>query len=506
MYSKHFKLQVAATVFVSLLLGMFLIDLVVFLLLYQYQSHKNVVDVQRVLKSNVWVASDRDGFDHGRLQKAEEFIRMSLGSDIIEVYLLVTDHSKQVRDAVGTNLQKIVEDAERLNLEQVEYLEGLQLPFMFIPTKIAIAVPVSMGRASGLSISAVGITLSSKLWLQDLWQKQKIIAVYMLINAIILSTLIFFRMRRVLFDPVENLVHVAENYEVAEGGGLFPDSNENEFGQLSRAMNSMVKRIEKDRQKLFDTVASLEEANRQIKQAQDEVIRAEKLAAAGRLFAGLAHEVGNPVAIVQGYLELLEHDDIFPDDRKQFARRGIQELHRIDNLLSQLLDATRKSKGETEKVEINRLVNNIAEILEVSFEKKEIQLEIMLLSESLFAMGNREKFHQVLLNMLINAMDAVTGKNFEPFEGKVSIVVGTTKKSDKDYVFIDIKDNGSGIHDEDLSYIFEPFFTTKGPGKGTGLGLAVSYRIIQSYEGNIDVFSEVDKGTTFTITLPRISS
>lgn len=499
------KTRIVTTVFLGLVLAMFLIDVVAFVLLFHYQTQQKITYVGRVLTdldAGSITFSPDDSLNE-KLERAYEKIYSMVGDDCLGITVKMHDgRFVWFNSDEYSGFKTILSDAIASNSLTVKPLLGVQLPYFFLPDVLGVAAPVSKITDPEGQIAGIGIVLTTSGLINDLWEKQKIVAVYILINGIIIATLVFFRLRKVLFDPVQHLVHVAENYQVAEGGSLFPESTENEFGQLSRAMNSMISRIEQDRERLFESVKSLAEANQQLQLAQGEVVRAEKLAATGRLFAGLAHEIGNPVAIVQGYLELLEHDDIDPEDRMQFARRGIQELHRIDNLLNQLLDSTRKNVSEPERVEINRLVHNLLEILEVPFSKKKISVESRYSKEKLYVIGDKEQFHQVLLNMLINAMDAVANMGFEPFEGKISINIHTQSLGNAQFAIVEIQDNGSGIDEKDKEFIFEPFFTTKDPGQGTGLGLAVSDRIIRGYGGRIDVESQKNTFSLFKISLP----
>lgn len=499
------KTRIVITVFLGLVLAMLLIDIVAFVLLFQYQTKQKITYVERVLTdldAGSISFSPNDSLNQ-KLQRAYDKIHSMVGDDCLGITVKMRDgRFVWFNSEEYSGFESILSNAIAANSMTVKPLSGLNFPYFFLPEVIGVAAPVSKVTDPEGQIAGIGIVLTTSRLIDDLWDKQKIVFVYMLINGIIIATLVFFRLRKVLFDPVQHLVHVAENYRVAEGGGLFPDSAESEFGQLSRAMNSMVSRIEQDRERLFESVKSLAEANKQLQLAQGEVVRAEKLAATGRLFAGLAHEIGNPVAIVQGYLELLQHDDIDFEDRKQFARRGSQELQRIDNLLKQLLDTTRKNTMETERVEINRLVHNLLEILEVPFSKKEISVDSVYSKDKLFVTGDKEQFHQVLLNILINAMDAVANMPYEPFEGRISLKIFPQSLGNARFAIIEILDNGSGINEKDMEFIFEPFFTTKAPGQGTGLGLAVSERIIGSYGGRIDVESKKNEFTRFKISLP----
>ena len=126
-----------------------------------------------------------------------------------------------------------------------------------------------------------------------------------------------------------------------------------EFGRLNMALNNMLMRIEKDKGTLRETIDSLEEANEELRKAHQEMVRTEKLASVGRLSAGLAHEIGNPIGIIQGYIDLLRQDSLRPEERSQFSQRALAELDRINRLIRQLLNYAGTSSRAFENVEVN---------------------------------------------------------------------------------------------------------------------------------------------------------
>ncbi len=266
------------------------------------------------------------------------------------------------------------------------------------------------------------------------------------------------------------------------------------------ALNSMLLKIELDREKLSNAVTSLEKANKELVETQKDMILAEKLASVGRLAAGLAHEIGNPLGIVQGYVELLEQSDISQEDKKIYAGRASKELERINALIRQLLDFAKTSRTNRESISIVAIFTELKEMLLIH--RKEVVFKINSEVDNDVVIGDRDGLRQVFLNCLLNALDAIEICD----DGRIgSITVIISEKltpEDKKNMVIEIEDNGIGVRAEKSFEYFEPFYTTKEPGKGTGLGLSVSHSIIEAHDGLIKIEGKEGKGAVVTIELP----
>ncbi|MCI5149718.1 MAG: sensor histidine kinase, partial [Candidatus Electrothrix sp. MAN1_4] len=153
-------------------------------------------------------------------------------------------------------------------------------------------------------IGAVAVVRSLEPLFLTLWQHEKTLLVYLVLNVLILGVIGFFRMTRLIIRPVDHLVALADQYRNYDPFQFTPENSGSEFGKLSKSLNSMLARIEDDRQSLQQTVTALEAANLTLKKQQQEMVRTEKLATVGRMAAGLAHEIGNPLSVVQGYVEM----------------------------------------------------------------------------------------------------------------------------------------------------------------------------------------------------------
>jgi hypothetical protein len=268
----------------------------------------------------------------------------------------------------------------------------------------------------------------------------------------------------------------------------------------------MSDKLREDKEKINAYIKSLEESNRKLKLAQDELIRSEKLASVGRPSAGIAHEIGNPIGIILGYLSILRQQISETPEANESLNRLEKEVMRIDTIIRELLSFSRPSKIGFQQIQPNAVIQEATSIISHQKEFRNITLHLNLDESLPTIMADERLLQQVLINLFINAMDSM------PNGGILSVSSECRKLTNygpldhspaNDGITILVRDNGSGIAQKDIQKIFDPFFTTKSPGKGTGLGLAVSYRIIESLGGIITVLSAPGKGTTFTIILPK---
>lgn len=359
-------------------------------------------------------------------------------------------------------------------------------------------------------IGAVSIQIPLTNMYSTIRKSQKIVLSYILLNALFLSLFGFYLIYRSVIKPIDQLVKRVEEFKEGEAFFLSSGTEYNEFGKLSRALNMMLRRLEENKADLRESIASLKKANLEIKRAQEEIIRSEKLASVGRLASGIAHEIGNPIGIILGYLEFLRDDNLEDEARRDFVSRIEKEVERINKIIRDLLDFSRPSKGEVMTVSVHKVIDEIVDILRTQpvISKGGITIEKNAKKDTVLA--NPDKLKQVLLNLSMNAIDAVEdNKATDELQGEI-ISIKTGIVADKqsngmekgDRIYIEFTDTGSGIPTKDLGRVFDPFYTTKEPGKGTGLGLSVSLGIIEDIGGSIDVQSEKGKGTSMTIILP----
>ncbi|MBU0664471.1 MAG: hypothetical protein KJ990_08015 [Proteobacteria bacterium] len=375
------------------------------------------------------------------------------------------------------------------------------LPF-FNRQLLITAVPLRQHGVQG----GIGAVISLQSVYDQVSQGRHIAYIYLFVNTIILTTIGLFRFIHVVVRPIEHLVTLTDTYQSDNNSPFLSDQEGNEFGQLSISLNRMLHRIDNDRQKLRETVVSLEKANEQLLATQQKMVQTEKMAAIGRLAAGLAHEIGNPIGIVQGYLELLGHSGLSKEEQQQFSSRSMQELERINRLIHQLLNFSRARTDDSENTEIHPLLQELIDMLQAQKKLAGLEFQLHLDAECDRAAADSESLHQVFLNCLLNAIDAINEYNV-PHKGKIGLsTINTSNDTGKPFIQITIEDNGVGIKDTDKDSLFDPFFTTKEPGKGTGLGLSVSYALIEGLGGQMWITGKEGQGAKVFMLLPLLEN
>lgn len=370
---------------------------------------------------------------------------------------------------------------------------------------VVFAMPISSGeREESIGVALPLVSLSNALV-----RTEKVLLVYMGINLLVFGTIGFVRISNYVLRPVERLTRIAELYG-ADDPRLFTDhSGGGEFSRLAGSLNRMLVRIERDRSTLKKSIDELDLANRKLRQKQQEMIRAEKLASVGRLAAGLAHEIGNPVAIVQGYLGLLQQrENVNGAERKEYLSRAEHELERVSNLIRQLLDYARVSEYPQEAVSVHDLLESEKAMVMSLPLFRDIIVESSYSAAKDRVLGDKGQLQQVLLNCFVNAADAIASRSVTEEPGRIKISTqnrGVLDDSpEQEILIVSVWDNGVGIEPELLQKVYDPFFTTKEPGKGTGLGLAVSRSIVESLGGKMDIRNNVSGGATVEIVLPLV--
>ena len=288
----------------------------------------------------------------------------------------------------------------------------------------------------------------------------------------------------IIIRPVRTLVKASELVINGNYDTHIEIETEDEIGYLCYTFNQMIDAIKERDKKLKE-------------QTQDQILQSEKLASLGRLASGIAHEINNPLTAILTYSSLLL-EDLKETDFEEDLRVIIKETLRCRDIVRNILDFARSTKPDIKRTNVNNLINEVLLILEkhVNFHNIVINKELDPDVPDMFIDENQ--FKSVINNLAMNAADAM------PQGG--TLTVQTKYNFGNDSISIIVSDTGVGIKEEHLDKIFDPFFTTKEQGKGTGLGLAVTYGIIKRYYGNINVHSEVGNGTVFTITFPLLKN
>ena len=422
--------------------------------------------------------------------------------------ILGPDENKILLDGQGCSLQKDLVMLARQSFLSGNKLSGVEGTTwaVFWPQSRHLILSAPIFR-KGRIIASVGIVLPLEKIYSSLRQTQNIFYIYLLINTVVLTLAGLYRLSKRTVRPLQRLINRADEYTEDDEMVFLYEKEDNEFNRLSRTLNNMLKHIAAEKEKLRTTVKTLEKTNIELKKAQQEVMRAEKLASVGRLSSGIAHEIGNPIGIVTGYLELLKQNDISEEDRGEFILRTENEINRIHMIIRQLLDFARPSSDNSQAVAVHEIVNDILETVKLQPVMSQIDLQLDLGAQSDSVIADPNQLRQVLLNLLLNAADAILHAK-EQLNGRITIKSTAELNPQADtkdqtpVLKVEIIDNGLGINKEDMDNIFDPFYTTKEPGKGTGLGLSVSFMIIEGIGGKIEASSEEGVGTTMVVYLP----
>jgi len=230
---------------------------------------------------------------------------------------------------------------------------------------------------------------------------------------------------------------------------------------------------------------------------EKQLINTQKMESIGTLAAGIAHEVGNPLASISALVQVAQRntEDEFISEKLGLVK---SQIIRISKIIKDLVDFSKPSNFEFQLTDINESLKVAVEITKVGTKAKDIQFSVNLNGDIPSLPLVADQIEQVFVNILLNAVDAIMERKTNSSEKQISVESSLAD----DMVILTFTDTGHGIEQKNLSKIFEPFFTTKKPGKGTGLGLWVSYGIVKSFKGDIKVKSQSGKGTTFIINLP----
>jgi two-component system, NtrC family, sensor kinase len=225
---------------------------------------------------------------------------------------------------------------------------------------------------------------------------------------------------------------------------------------------------------------------------EEQLRLSEKMAAIGLLAAGVAHEVNTPLTGISSFTQMLLERTDPADPTTQLLEKIERQTFRAAKIVNSLLNLARPSGGETGPVDMNAVIGDVLSLLEHQFRMGRVQVRKELSGVPVVVQGYEYKLQQVFLNLFLNARDAM------PKGGWLSIAT----RVDGDDVVVEVADTGAGIPSEHLARIYDPFFTTKPEGRGTGLGLSVTYGIVQEHGGTLTCASEMGEGTRFRLVVP----
>jgi signal transduction histidine kinase len=334
----------------------------------------------------------------------------------------------------------------------------------------------------------------------------------MLLAIIAITLMTYFLFRHLVYKPIDSLLLAMSKAEEGDLAAEAPATVADEIGLLTSRFNRMLGRIRQmteqlnlEQRQLEDRVheatgeiadrkAQLEEANLRLFEMQRQLTQLERLAAAGQLAAQFAHEVGTPLNLISGHVQLLRAR---LRDERVITRLDIiaGQIERITNIVRSMLDSTRRPVPQFEPVDVNALLAQILDASQPTLMARNVELHTQINEELPPINADSDQLQQVFINLINNSLDAM------PLGGRLEVSTGL----DRNGVVIEVSDNGEGIAEDQIDLIFEPMFSTK-RGRGTGLGLTIVRQIVSEHYGEIEVRSRPGQRTTFRITLPLHSA
>ena len=356
--------------------------------------------------------------------------------------------------------------------------------------------------ASQKVLGVIDVTMSLAYADAEIRSFRRQIILFNILSIVSISTIAVLALMFVVGNPIRQLVHGTERVAHGDLAHSIPIDSDDEMGFLARSFNHMTENLRKANDEIREWIRTLEQKvedrTKELKDAQFQLMHAEKLASLGKIAATVAHEINNPLSGVYTYVKLMERkieqgQGESPDVEKfrEYLSTMSREVQRTSAIVQNLLDFTRPKELARKVVNLNSLVEESLEIVRNKLAIADIEVEKVMkpLPE---IPADPSQMKQVFINLIINACEAMQSG------GVLAIKSWHDKIRDK--VMIAFADTGPGISPEARSHLFDPFFTTKE--KGTGLGLAVVYQIITRHNGTIDVKSSPGEGTEMLITLP----
>ena len=325
------------------------------------------------------------------------------------------------------------------------------------------------------------------------------VALYMILFALALFTFAYFSLTYLIVKPIEGLISSADNVARGARALTVPRSGSSEIAELGERLQKMTERLVRDESLMREKVDELTRATDQLSTAQSQLIRSERLASVGQLAAGIAHEIGNPLAAIIGMHDLMD-EGLSPEEKADFLRRMRTETERINTVVRNLLDFARAEKAgndaPTDTANLRAVIHDAFALVRPQKHFKSISLRAEVQVDAEVRMSTAH-LTQLLLNLLMNAGASVWRK--DPNGGEITVRV--TDANDR--IRIEVEDNGLGVAAEVRSTLFEPFVTTKEVGEGTGLGLSVCRGLAEGAGGTLSLDTSYAAGARFVLILSR---
>jgi two-component system, NtrC family, sensor kinase len=368
----------------------------------------------------------------------------------------------------------------RLRIASIAFLLGaISVGICWFTLQVPLATLLDALKKSG-SIEALGLAR----------HVQTLLPVYLALDLVVVTLFSYAVIQLAVGRPlsaaeesIDRLGQLQLSVPLAKGGPL--------LSRLQKALARMAEALQSEQQRNRQQLDELTLANQQLTRAQTELVASDRLATVGKLAAGVAHEVGNPLSGILGYLSLLTARAQSPEEVKDLSERIEAEVKRIDQIVRSLLELGRPSRREAGPQDLGTLVQSAVSLLRAGAEFKGVEIKTEV-PTGLYVRIEPGPIAQVLVNLLLNAAQAMGGK------GALSV----SAKHAGAEVLLEVADQGPGLTPEVQARLFEPFFTTKPAGQGTGLGLAVSKHLLSTQGGGLEAKNGPNGGAVFVMRLP----
>ena len=330
---------------------------------------------------------------------------------------------------------------------------------------------------------------------------------YVAVSGGLILLLAYLALTGLIVRPLEAVSRATTRLAEGQLDTVVPVRGAAEVAELAASFNRMASQLARDRDALERRLRELEETTAQLESAQAQVVRGERLASVGRLSAGIAHEIGNPLAAMLGLLELLQEGGLDAEDERELIGRVQSETERIHVIIRELLDFARGEGGEgveggedsEARVDLKQTVEETLRLVEKQSDARDVKITLHLPPEIQAARLSPDRATQVVLNLVLNALDVLDGVD-DP-EVRVTLAADTDPTG-AEKVTLRVEDNGPGVPEEVREHLFEPFVTTKPTGKGTGLGLSVVHGIVERAGGRVGLVEGALGGAAIEVELP----
>lgn len=331
-------------------------------------------------------------------------------------------------------------------------------------------------------------------------QLSRLFALYTAVFAVALLVFAYFALTRLIVKPVESLARAADRVATGAPKLEIPQVGARELAELGASLRAMTEKLRTNEEDLKEQVSALERAGRNLLDTRTQLEGSERLASVGRLAAGVAHEIGNPITAIIGLQDLMLDGGLPEETNHDFLARMRKETERVNEIVKDLLSYARSSSTDdaSEPGDVAAAIEQVVALVKPQKGMKELALDVDVDGDLPKVKMPTRKLSQVLLNVLLNAKDALVPAVGEKKGTRITV----RARHESGAVYIYVEDDGPGIPTPLAEKIFEPFFTTKDVGEGTGLGLAVCRGLVEGSGGRIEVDASYADGARLVVTIP----